>query len=113
MESLGLFQLNQKLVQVQNGDLKPYKKIPIMVLFGDYVDLSPRWAPCLKACREFAQKTNEQGGKVDLLLLPEVGIKGNSHMLMQDTNSIEIANIVGSWIEQIRKITLSEQDIGI
>jgi hypothetical protein len=37
---------------------------------------------------------------VELLLLPEVGITGNSHMIMQDSNSIQIADILGSWIEQ-------------
>lgn len=83
-----------------SGDLKPYTRMPIMVLFGDYVDLSPRWAPRLKACREFVQKTNEAGGRAELLLLPEIGIKGNSHMLMQDNNSIQLADLMGSWIEQ-------------
>lgn len=82
------------------GDLAPYIKMPIMVLFGDYVELSPRWAPRLKACREFVQKTNLAGGKAELLVLPEIGITGNSHMLMQDSNSIQIADILASWIEQ-------------
>jgi len=81
-------------------DVTPYTKMPIMVLFGDYVDLSPRWAPRLKACREFVQKTNQAGGKAELLLLPTIGITGNSHMLMQDSNSIQIADLLGSWIEQ-------------
>ena len=40
------------------------------------------------------------GGSAQLLVLPEIGIKGNSHMLMQDSNSIEIADILSSWIEQ-------------
>ena len=83
-----------------DGDLTPFTKIPLMVLFGDYVDLSTRWAPRLKACREFIQKTNQAGGKAELLVLPDVGIKGNSHMLMQDSNSIQIADILSSWIEQ-------------
>ncbi len=82
------------------GDLTPYTKMPIMVLFGDYVELSPRWAPRLKACKEFVQKTNAAGGHAELLLLPEIGIKGNSHMLMQDINSIQIADLMGSWMEQ-------------
>lgn len=83
-----------------DSDLKPYTKMPIMVLFGDYVELSPRWAPRLKACKEFVAKTNAAGGRAELLLLPEIGIKGNSHMLMQDNNSIQIADLMGSWIEQ-------------
>ena len=83
-----------------DGDLKPYTGMPIMVLFGDYIDLSTRWAPRLKTCTEFVEKTNKAGGRAELLLLPAIGIKGNSHMLMQDANSLQIADILASWIEQ-------------
>jgi pimeloyl-ACP methyl ester carboxylesterase len=80
------------------GDLKPYTKMPVMVLFGDNVDIVPRWAPRLKLCREFVEATNKAGGNAALWLLPEMGIKGNSHMLMQDNNSLEIAGMVSEWI---------------
>ena len=45
------------------GDLTPYMKMPILVLFGDYVDLAPRWAPRLKQCREFAEAMKKAGGR--------------------------------------------------
>jgi len=96
----GIISIEPAACPAADGDLTPYTKMPVMVLFGDYVELSPRWAPRLKACREFVQKTNLAGGKAELLVLPEIGIKGNSHMLMQDSNSIQIADILGSWIEQ-------------
>jgi pimeloyl-ACP methyl ester carboxylesterase len=32
--------------------------------------------------------------------LPKMGIKGNTHMLMMDRNSDEIAKLVGAWIEK-------------
>jgi hypothetical protein len=54
--------------------LKPYAGLPILVLFGDYVDQSPRWAPRLRACREFVAAANAAGGKAELVLLPEIGI---------------------------------------
>ncbi len=82
------------------GDLKPYMNMPIMVLFGDYVDDAPRWAPRLKLCREFAEAMKKAGGKTELLVLPEIGIKGNSHMLMQDRNSLQIADLLIAWIEK-------------
>jgi hypothetical protein len=81
-------------------DLTPYKGLPILVLFGDYVDLSPRWAPRLKACRAFVAAANAAGGKAELLVLPEIGIHGNSHMLMQDRNSLQIAALLVVWIER-------------
>ena len=96
----GIIAIEPAACPAADSDLTAYTKMPVMVLFGDYVELSPRWAPRLKACREFVQKTNQVGGSAQLLVLPEIGIKGNSHMLMQDSNSIEIADILSSWIEQ-------------
>jgi pimeloyl-ACP methyl ester carboxylesterase len=75
-----------------NGDMRPYAKLPILVLFGDYVDQSARWGPRMKACREFVAAANTSGGRVDLVVLPDVGFHGNSHMLMQDRNNLEIAD---------------------
>ena len=82
------------------GDLKPYAGLPILMLFGDFVDQSPRWAPRLAACRAFVATANAAGGKAELVVLPEVGIHGNSHMLMQDRNSLEIAGLLDRWIER-------------
>ncbi|HTR87807.1 MAG TPA: esterase, partial [Reyranella sp.] len=56
-----------------NGDLKPYLAIPTLVLFGDYVDIVPRWAPRLKSCREFTAAVQKAGGKTELMVLPERG----------------------------------------
>ncbi|HEY4173306.1 MAG TPA: hypothetical protein VGM42_09780 [Rhodopila sp.] len=80
------------------GDLTPYKSVPIMVLWGDNVDLSPRWSPRLKGCRAFVAALNAAGGKAEVLVLPEIGIHGNSHMLMQDNNSLQIAAMLDTWI---------------
>lgn len=81
------------------GDLKPYQGIPIMVLFGDYVEQFPRWAPRLVACRAFVEKLNAAGGKASLVVLPEQGIRGNSHMLMQDRNNLQIAGMLVDWMK--------------
>jgi hypothetical protein len=79
-------------------DMKPYAGLPILVLFGDYVDQFPRWAPRLANCRAFVAAANAAGGKAELLVLPDIGIKGNTHMLMQDDNSLDIADILIDWI---------------
>ena len=41
---------------------------------------------------------NAAGGKAELLVLPDIGIKGNSHMLMQDRNNAEIAEVIQKWL---------------
>ena len=80
-------------------DMAPYKDLPILVLWGDYVDLVPRWAPRLKLCRAFVEAANKAGGKAELVLLPDVGMTGNSHMLMQDRNSLAVAEWLTRWLD--------------
>jgi hypothetical protein len=75
--------------------MAPYAGLPILVLFGDYVDEFTRWAPRLKNCRAFVPAAS---GKAELLVLPDIGIKGNTHMLMQDDNSLDVADILLDWI---------------
>lgn len=96
----GIVSIEPGACPAASDDMQPYKKMPILVLFGDYVDLSPRWAPRLKACREFVQAANKAGGKVELVVLPDIGFHGNSHMLMQDRNSLQVADWLLSWMDR-------------
>jgi hypothetical protein len=83
-----------------HADMRPYANIPILVLYGDYVDGSPRWAPRLQACRAFVEAARKGGVKAELVLLPDVGIHGNSHMMMQDRNNLQVADWVLGWIDR-------------
>jgi pimeloyl-ACP methyl ester carboxylesterase len=83
-----------------DDDMRPFVSTPILVLFGDYVAQSPRWAPRLKACRDFAQAASKAGAHAEVVLLPDVGFHGNSHMLMQDSNSLLVADWLLGWIDR-------------
>jgi hypothetical protein len=96
----GIVSIEPGACPAATGDLAPYTKMPILVLFGDYVDLSPRWAPRLKQCRAFVEAMKQAGGKTELVVLPDLGIKGNSHMLMQDSNSLELAAWLVAWLNK-------------
>jgi len=37
---------------------------------------------------------------VDVVQLPDVGIKGNSHMLIMDKNNGEIADLIQKWMTE-------------
>ena len=84
-------------------DVRPYLATPMLVVWGDYVPQAPRWAPRLVNCRAFAAKVNAAGGRAENLVLPDIGIRGNSHMLMQDDNSHEIAGLVLDWVRKNAK----------
>ncbi|WP_207539598.1 alpha/beta hydrolase family protein [Sabulicella rubraurantiaca] len=94
----GIVSIEPGACPAADGDMTPYAGLPVLVLWGDFVEESSRWAPRLSACRDFARAANAQGGKVEIAVLPEMGIRGNSHMLMQDRNSLELAGWLADWI---------------
>ncbi|HVZ14682.1 MAG TPA: hypothetical protein VG894_09510 [Bauldia sp.] len=88
-------------------ELKPEEvakltKIPTLIIFGDHLDGSDVskkiWPAALSTCETFAKQVNDAGGKVQLVKLPDIGCQGNSHMLMQDKNSLDIAAWVEKWL---------------
>ena len=82
------------------SDMKPYIQMPILVVWGDYVEQSPRWAPRLKLCRAFVAAANQAGGHAQLVELNNVGFPGASHMLMQDKHSLKIAAWLSDWLDE-------------
>jgi hypothetical protein len=37
---------------------------------------------------------------VEIRDLPKAGIRGNSHMMMMDKNSLEVADVIQIWLER-------------
>ena len=74
------------------------KNVPVLMVFGDYVDQHPRWSTFKKVDKEYGDAIKAAGGTVDWINLPEIGIKGNSHMMMQDKNNLEIAEVIQKWL---------------
>ena len=37
-------------------------------------------------------------GKVEVVDLPNAGIRGNSHMLMMDRNNLQVAELIQEWL---------------
>jgi pimeloyl-ACP methyl ester carboxylesterase len=72
--------------------------VPVLVLYGDYIAETPRWAAMRKAGRDYAQIARAAGARIDEIDLPDVGIRGNSHMLMMDRNNDDIAALIQAWL---------------
>jgi hypothetical protein len=80
-------------------------KIPILIMFGDHLgDLQGRfaslWTTNYATCQKFVGQVTQAGGDAQMMYLPKLGIKGNSHMLMQDKNNLELADLILAWIDQ-------------
>src|ERR687888_651576 len=67
------------------------KNIPTVMVFGDNIEKDARWPQIRKNGVAFAESMRAAGGKVDVVDLPQAGIRGNSHMLMMDKNNLEVA----------------------
>jgi len=83
-------------------------KIPTLVVFGDNLPAptglgAMTWQNRLDGCKAYAARIAAAGGKVDVLSTAARGIRGNSHMLMQDRNNLQIADIVLKWIDERAK----------
>jgi len=76
------------------------KATPILMLFGDAIDKDSRWVTYRKIDTEYAAAVRAAGGSVDVVQLPDVGIKGNSHMLIMDKNNGEIADLIQKWMTE-------------
>jgi hypothetical protein len=83
--------------------LSKLAKIPILVMFGDHLDGVQggiaNWPMSFESCNTFVKQVNAAGGDAQMMSLPAMGIKGNSHMLMQDKNNLQLADLILGWID--------------
>jgi pimeloyl-ACP methyl ester carboxylesterase len=77
-------------------------KLPTLVVFGDHLaDVStalPNWPAALADCEQYVAEINQAGGDATLLHLPAAGVFGNSHMMFQDRNNLQVGDMILSWI---------------
>jgi pimeloyl-ACP methyl ester carboxylesterase len=74
------------------------KGVPLLLVYGDYIEQDPRWVAYRKAALAYADSLKAAGGEADVVNLPEQGIKGNSHMMMMDKNSAEVLDVISKWL---------------
>jgi hypothetical protein len=79
-------------------------KIPTLIMFGDHLsDIPGRfgsiWSTNFDTCNQFVKQLSDAGGDAQMMYLPKMGIKGNSHMLMQDKNNLQLADLILGWID--------------
>jgi len=74
------------------------RDIPQLVVYGDNIASDSRWPTIRANGIKFADGIRAAGGNVDVVDLPERGIKGNSHMMMMDHNNDAVAGLVQDWL---------------
>lgn len=94
-------------VEVSAEEFKKLTEIPIVIYFGDYIPEEPsknlgdeNWRVRLAMARKFVETINKHSGNATLVELPKLGIKGNTHFLMQDLNNDVIADLFDKWLKE-------------
>ena len=77
------------------------------MLYGDNIADKPsnevgpdKWRSERDMAEKFVAAVNRHGGKAEIVRLPDVGIRGNTHFLMSDLNNREVAEFVQKWLEK-------------
>jgi hypothetical protein len=82
------------------GDLPKLRGTPHLFVWGDYLDQQDLWKKIDPAVNRYRDGLRAAGVRADEFHLPRMGIRGNSHMLMMDRNSDEVAALIQRWLEQ-------------
>jgi hypothetical protein len=71
-----------------------YPKVPTLIVSGDQLDITRPQPFGLAGCKTKA----ETHPNMTVWWLPDLGINGNSHMMMMDTNNAQVFQVLGGWI---------------
>lgn len=87
------------------NEFKKLTSMPILIIYGDNISKEPSeifnvdvWRIASARARQFVDTVNRHGGDATLVLLPEIGIKGNTHAAFADLNNRDIAAHLESWL---------------
>jgi pimeloyl-ACP methyl ester carboxylesterase len=89
-----------------DDQIKTLATVPLLVVFGDHRDTPtglptlPSWQARFEACQALIGRLRAAGARAQMLNPPDRGIRGNSHMIMQDKNNLQIADLILQWLDE-------------
>jgi pimeloyl-ACP methyl ester carboxylesterase len=79
-------------------DYSRLKHTPFLWVWGDNLDKYSFWVAVRKRQEEFRSRIVAAGGVGDEIDLPKMGLHGDSHMMMMDRDSDQIATRIQDWL---------------
>ncbi|WP_278503304.1 alpha/beta hydrolase [Mitsuokella multacida] len=98
--------LSASAMGVPMEDFLKLTRIPIVLYYGDYIKIGSenvgedKWGTEFAMAKQFVEVINRHGGDATLVHLSDIGIKGNSHFLMQEKNNAEIMQLALNWLHE-------------
>lgn len=74
------------------------KNVPMLAIYGDYIEGDARWPKIRANGVGFLDEAGRSGAKYEVIDLPKAGLRGNSHMIMMDRNSDQVAGLIQDWL---------------
>ncbi|WP_425598171.1 alpha/beta hydrolase [Brucella intermedia] len=89
------------------ADFERLTRIPIVIYYGDNFPTEPttergqdNWRVRLAMAKLWVEAINKRGGDAQLVHLPDIGIRGNTHFLMSDLNNVEVADQISKFLTE-------------
>jgi pimeloyl-ACP methyl ester carboxylesterase len=82
----------------QTVDVAAVRSVPHLAVLGDHID--SMWQEIITKLRHYFEAIRAAGGIADIIDLPAMGIRGNSHFPMMDRNSDQVATLVQEWMQR-------------
>lgn len=77
-----------------------WRRVPLLSVWGDYI--TPElWGEMRDQCTRAVAGIASAGGHATLLKLPEAGLPGHGHMMMQDHDNLAIADQLIAWLMRV------------
>jgi pimeloyl-ACP methyl ester carboxylesterase len=84
---------------VPDDGVAAFTRVPLLTIFGDFFGADvDDWPGRMRECVETVRRLQAAGGTAENLYLPDIGIRGNSHMLMMDRNNQQVADLIRVWL---------------
>jgi hypothetical protein len=98
----GMISIEMPCATMNAQQISTLAKTPALIMFGDHLGDTQggglSWQASYEGCEKFVQQVKDAGGDATMMHLPKLGLRGNSHMLMQDKNNLQIADLILGWI---------------
>ena len=87
-------------LEVPLADFQKLTRIPILIIYGDYLDRAQNWQASFANATAFVDALRRHGGDAEIVHLPDLGLTGNTHIMMLERNNREVANVVSRFLHQ-------------
>jgi hypothetical protein len=89
------------------AEFQKLTRIPIQLVYGDNIPSAPSpiagldgWRGRIEMARRFVEAIKAHGGDAELLHLPSIGVRGNTHFPFSDLNNVRIADLLSDYLKR-------------